>query len=81
MSSTNSRLARQRQRSRLTWPESHADDATLASGALGGAPHHPADLQVLAAWAPELADTFVALACDIALVIDTDGRIAKLAQH
>lgn len=45
-----------------------------------GAPH-PADLQVLAAWAPELADTFVALACDIALVIDADGRIAKLAQH
>jgi len=55
--------------------------ATLDSGALGGAPHHPADLQVLAAWAPELADTFVALACDIALVIDTDGRIARLAQH
>jgi hypothetical protein len=55
--------------------------ATLAStdGTLG-APH-PADLQVLAAWAPELADTFVALACDIALVIDVDGRIAKLAQH
>ena len=46
---------------------------------LGG--QHPADLQVLAAWAPELADTFVALACDIALVIDADGRIAKLAQH
>jgi hypothetical protein len=42
---------------------------------------HPADLQVLAAWAPELADTFVALACDIALVIDANGRIAKLAQH
>jgi hypothetical protein len=41
----------------------------------------PADLEVLAAWAPELADTFVALACDIALVIDADGRIAKLAQH
>jgi hypothetical protein len=55
--------------------------ATLAStdGTLG-APH-PADLQVLAAWAPELADTFVALACDIALVIDAEGRIAKLAQH
>jgi hypothetical protein len=55
--------------------------ATLAStsDALGAS--HPADLQVLAAWAPELADTFVALACDIALVIDADGRIAKLAQH
>jgi len=41
----------------------------------------PADLEVLAAWAPELADTFVALSCDIALVIDGDGRIATLAQH
>jgi hypothetical protein len=55
--------------------------ATLASTTpTVGAPH-PADLQVLAAWAPELADTFVALACDIALVIDAEGRIAKLAQH
>jgi hypothetical protein len=54
--------------------------ATLAS-TLGGPPHQPADLQVLADWAPELADTFVALSCDIALVIGTDGRIAKLAQH
>jgi hypothetical protein len=41
----------------------------------------PADLEVLAAWAPELADTFVALSCDIALVVDADGRIATLAQH
>lgn len=47
----------------------------------GGPPHHPADLQVLADWAPELADTFVELSCDIALVIDADGRIARLAQH
>jgi hypothetical protein len=45
------------------------------------APQPPADLQVLAAWAPELADTFVALSCDIALVIDAAGRIVKLAQH
>jgi hypothetical protein len=44
-------------------------------------PPQPADLQVLAAWAPELADTFVALSCDIALVIDAAGRIVKLAQH
>jgi hypothetical protein len=43
------------------------------------APH--ADLEVLADWAPELADTFVALSCDIALVIDAGGRIATLAQH
>lgn len=42
---------------------------------------NPADLEVLAAWAPELADTFVALSCDIALVIDADGRIVTLAQH
>ena len=54
--------------------------APMAPSAPLGAPH-PADLQVLAAWAPELADTFVALACDIALVIDADGRIVKLAQH
>ena len=54
--------------------------ATLAS-TVGGPPHQPADLQVLADWAPELADTFVALACDIALVIDGKGRIARLAQH
>jgi hypothetical protein len=55
--------------------------ATLATSttALGGP--QPADLQILAAWAPELADTFVALACDIALVIDAEGCIAKLAQH
>lgn len=42
---------------------------------------HAGDLDVLAAWAPELADTFVALACDIALVIDADGRIVTLAQR
>lgn len=41
----------------------------------------PSDLEVLAAWAPELADTFVALSCDLALVLDADGHIAKLAQH
>ena len=55
--------------------------ATLATSSTAVGEPHPADLQVLAAWAPELADTFVALACDIALVIDADGRIAKLAQH
>lgn len=41
----------------------------------------PADLHVLAAWAPELADTFVALSCDLALVIDARGRIVKLKQR
>lgn len=45
-------------------------------------PHpHPGDLEVLASWAPELADTFVALACDIALVIDAEGRIVTLKQR
>jgi nitroreductase len=39
------------------------------------------DLKVLAAWAPELADTFVALSCDIALVLDAQGRIVRLSQH
>ncbi|HVK30883.1 MAG TPA: hypothetical protein VM845_00095 [Burkholderiaceae bacterium] len=41
----------------------------------------PSDLEVLAAWAPELAQTFVALSCDIALVLDAGGGIAQLAQH
>jgi len=41
----------------------------------------PGDFEVLAAWAPELADTFVALSCDIALVIDDQGTIVRLAQH
>ncbi len=40
-----------------------------------------ADLAVLAAWAPELADTFVALSCDIALVLDPAGRIVKVAHR
>lgn len=37
------------------------------------------DLEVLAAWAPELAETFAALACDLALVIDHAGVILKQA--
>lgn len=41
----------------------------------------PGDLGMLAAWAPELADTFVALSSDIALVLDHDGRIVKVAQR
>lgn len=45
--------------------------------AQSGAP----DLAALSAWAPELADTFVALACDIALVLDDQGVIRKLTQH
>jgi hypothetical protein len=49
--------------------------------AVNTAPPPPGDLAVLAAWAPELADTFVALSCDIALVLDADGRIVKLVQR
>jgi hypothetical protein len=39
------------------------------------------DLAVLSAWAPELAETFVALASDIALVLEDKGLIRKVAQH
>jgi transcriptional regulator PpsR len=40
----------------------------------------PPDLSELSAWAPELAKTFVALASDIALVIDGDGVIRAVEQ-
>ena len=47
---------------------------------LGDAAVQPAtDLAVLAAWAPELAETFVALSSDLALVVDDEGRIVQLA--
>ncbi len=49
--------------------------------AVSTAPPPAGDLEVLAAWAPELADTFVALACDIALVLDGGGVVIKLVQH
>lgn len=38
------------------------------------------DLAALSAWAPELANTFVSLASDIALVIDCDGVIRTVVQ-
>jgi len=38
------------------------------------------DLGVLSQWAPELAQTFVSLSGDIALVIDRDGVIRTVAQ-
>ncbi len=38
------------------------------------------DLAALSAWAPEIAQTFVSLASDIALVIDADGVIRNVAQ-
>ena len=40
-----------------------------------------ADLAALSNWAPELAETFVVLASDIALVLDAQGTIRKMAQH
>jgi transcriptional regulator PpsR len=40
----------------------------------------PPDLSQLSAWAPELAKTFVALASDIALVIDGSGVIRAVEQ-
>lgn len=40
----------------------------------------PRDLAALSSWARELADTFVSLASDIALVIGTDGIIDAVAQ-
>jgi hypothetical protein len=39
------------------------------------------DLAVLAGWAPELAETFVELACDIALVLDERGQVLRQVQH
>lgn len=40
----------------------------------------PVDLGLLAPWAPELAETFVALSCDLALLLDDAGVILKIAQ-
>lgn len=40
----------------------------------------PMALAPLAAYAAELAETFVALSCDLALVIDAGGCILKIAQ-
>lgn len=51
------------------------------AGALSGPAPPPGDLHVLAAWAPELAETFVELSCDIALVVDGRGAIVKLTQR
>ena len=41
----------------------------------------PVDLAALSPWAPELAETFAALASDVALVLDEGGVIVKVAQH
>ncbi len=40
----------------------------------------PPDLSALSGWAPELAQTFVSLASDIALVLDDGGVIRSVAQ-
>ena len=41
----------------------------------------PADLGTLSGCAAELAEAFVSLASDIALVIDTDGVVRSVAQN
>lgn len=40
-----------------------------------------AELAVLAAYAPHLAQAFASLACDIALVLDEQGRISAIAHN
>ena len=40
----------------------------------------PPDLSALSGWAPELAQTFVSLASDIALVLDDGGVIRNVVQ-
>lgn len=40
----------------------------------------PVDLGALSAWAPQLAEAFVSLASDIALVLDADGIVLNVAQ-
>jgi transcriptional regulator PpsR len=42
--------------------------------------HHTPNLGALSELAPELAETLVSVASDIALVIDMDGRIVSIAQ-
>ena len=41
----------------------------------------PVNLAALSPWAPELAETFAALASDVALVLNKEGVIVKVAQH
>ncbi len=43
-------------------------------------PHNPPDLSPLSPWAPELAQAFVTLASDIALVLDERGVIRNVVQ-
>jgi len=64
------RVLRSRQDS---WKRSEGSDVDQRSGL-------PVDLNALSKLAPELAETFVTLASDIALVIDSHGVIHKVAQ-
>ena len=43
-------------------------------------PGHPVDLSALSDWAPQLAEAFVSLASDIALVLDDNGVVLNVAQ-
>ncbi|MBL8330344.1 MAG: hypothetical protein JNJ71_16015 [Rubrivivax sp.] len=43
------------------------------------APDAAREMDILAAWAPELAETFASLACDVALVLSTGGMVLKRA--
>ena len=43
-------------------------------------PGHPVDFSALSDWAPQLAEAFVSLASDIALVLDDNGVVLNVAQ-
>ena len=43
-------------------------------------PGKPNDLSALSAWAPQLAEAFVSLSSDIALVLDENGVVLNVAQ-
>ena len=47
---------------------------------MSAVPAEPLDLSALSAWAPQLADAFVSLSSDIALVLDADGIVLNVAQ-
>jgi hypothetical protein len=44
-------------------------------------PPDPAELALLAQYAPQLARAFASLACDIAMVVDRDGTITAIAHN
>ena len=65
--------------SRRPLPRAHWQGVCM-NDAPGGSSQDRSDLAALSAWAPELANTFVSLASDIALVIDNTGVIRSVAQ-